>query len=89
MFDDLCKKLRDNPDMKNIFKQILYQGQSYAFDINNSVLNLAYAFRFIKNKDGKVQIANPIFETMLYNLFLSEEKLLLNMWYKYIKMDDR
>lgn len=75
LFDDLCKKIEDNPEIKNVFKQILYVGESYAFDINNRVLNLAYAFRFIKNDNGKVQIANPIFETVLYNLFLSEEEV--------------
>ena len=75
LFDDLCKKIEDNPEIKNVFKQILYVGESYAFDINNRVLNLAYAFRFIKNNNGKVQIANPIFETVLYNLFLSEEEV--------------
>lgn len=72
LFDDLCKKIADNPMMKNIFKQILYTGQSYAFDINNEILNLAYSFGFIKDNNSRVKIANPIFEMVLYNLFLSE-----------------
>lgn len=38
-------------------------------------INLACMFGYAVNKEGKVQIANRIFETRLYNYFLSEEEL--------------
>ena len=32
-------------------------------------------FGYIKNTDGKITVANRIFETRLYNLFISEERM--------------
>ena len=38
-------------------------------------------YGLIKNDHNTVRIANSVFETMLYNLFLSDEKLENNAFY--------
>ena len=37
------------------------------------MIDIGTMFGFIKENDGQVVISNRIFETRLYNLFLSEE----------------
>ena len=52
---------------------ILFQGESYPYNPDNFVIDIGTMFGFIKENDGQVVISNRIFETRLYNLFLSEE----------------
>ena len=74
LFDDMAKKLMDFPELKNMLKEILFRGREYAFERENPLINLGMMFGFLKNKNHKVMAANRIFETKLYNLFLSEEE---------------
>lgn len=39
-------------------------------------VSLAFMFGYIVNAEGSIQVANRIFETRLYNLFLAEEELM-------------
>lgn len=39
------------------------------------VISLASMFGFVKNADGFLEIANRVFETRIYNFFLSEEEI--------------
>lgn len=52
---------------------ILFRGESYPYNPDNFAIDIGTMFGFIKEKNGQVVIANRIFETRLYNLFLSEE----------------
>ena len=45
------------------------------FNSHNDLIQLASMFGFVKNVNGAIQVANRIFETVLYNLFLSEEEV--------------
>lgn len=60
-------------DIKNMLYAILFQGESYPYNPDNFVMDIGTMFGFIKEKDGQAVISNRIFETRLYNLFLSEE----------------
>ena len=73
MFDDLRKKITDYPELKAMLYAILFQGESYPYNPDNFVMDIGTMFGFIKEKDGQAVISNRIFETRLYNLFLSEE----------------
>lgn len=73
LFDDMIKKLHDFPAMKEMFKNILYYGKHCPFVIDDPVVNIAAMFGYIRNEGGNVRIANRIFETRLYNLFVYEE----------------
>lgn len=61
--------------------EILFSGKSVPFRPLNPVIGLAAMFGFIKNKDGEVVIANRVFETVLYNLYLSKEEIQKNEIY--------
>jgi hypothetical protein len=54
---------------------ILFNGDKITFNPDNDVINLAAMFGFVKNNNGILVISNRIFETRLYNYFLSEEEL--------------
>lgn len=73
LFDDLRKKIEDYPELKDILYAILFRGESYPYNPDNFAIDIGTMFGFIKEKDGQIVIANRIFETRLYNLFLSEE----------------
>ena len=75
LFDDMVKKLCDYPEMKNMLHDILFRGVRYSFEIDNPNINIGVMFGFVKEKRNAVVIANRLFETKLYNLFLSEAEL--------------
>ncbi len=53
----------------------LFQGKDILYNALNPVIDLGIIFGFLKNSNGKAIIANRIFETLLYNLFLSLEEV--------------
>jgi len=73
LLDDLTKKLDDFPQLREIFKEILFNGSRIAFNPREKFIHLAYMFGFIENNNGAVKIANRIFENTIYDLFISEE----------------
>lgn len=73
LFDDLRKKIMDYPELRDMLYAILFRGESYPYNPDNFAMDIGTMFGFIKEKDGQAVIANRIFETRLYNLFLSEE----------------
>ena len=74
LFDDMNKKLSDFPALRNMLKDILYNGESYRYNADDKSTELAKMFNFITNDHGMVRISNRIFETRLYNVFAFEEE---------------
>ena len=74
LFDDMAKKLDDFSDLRAMLKAILYNGSEFTWNTDNKVMELAYMFGYICEKDRKVVISNRIMEMRLYNAFLSEEE---------------
>lgn len=75
LFESMIRHLNEFPTMKQMFHAILFQGSDFAYNPDTKEINLACMFGYAVNSNGKVQIANRIFETRLYNYFLSEEEL--------------
>ncbi len=75
LFESLTGKLTDYPDLKKLLYTLLFTGSSIPYNSLNDSLRVAEMFGFVKNQNGNVAISNRIFETILYNLFLSEEAL--------------
>lgn len=75
LFDDMVKKLCDHPELKHMLEDILFCGVRYSFEIHNPNINVGVMFGFIREQDNTVMIANRLFETKMYNLFLSEAEL--------------
>lgn len=75
LFGSMIRHVDEYPEMKKMFQAILFEGSDVAFNPYTKEINLACMFGYAVSNAGKVQIANRIFETCLYNYFLSEEEL--------------
>lgn len=71
LFDSLIGKLNDYPDLKRMVYQLLFQGQTITYNADDSATDMLLMFGFVKVEQETLQIANRIFETRLYNYFLS------------------
>lgn len=72
LFDDMTKKLLDHHTLKDMLQKILFDGVDFPFKRENPIINLGVTFGFLKDKNGIVAVSNRIFETQLYDTFLSE-----------------
>lgn len=79
LFGSMIKHVNEYPTIKKMLYDILFWGESMAYNLNNRAIGLAGMFGYIREQDGRVQIANRIFETCLYEYFLSEEELASEM----------
>ena len=73
LFESLVNKLTDYPELKNVLYELLFTGKAIPYNPLNRYIETAEMFGFIKNENGNAMISNRIFETVLYNLFISEE----------------
>ena len=75
LFDDMRKKITDDPKLKKMLYEMLFLGKTYAYNPDSEQIDKGRMFGFIKEENGNAVIANRIYETRLYNMFLSEEML--------------
>ncbi len=74
LFESLMDKLDVFPELKQVIMRLLFQGQSIAYNADDSSVHNARMFGFVKVENSSVFIANRIFETRLYNKFLLDFK---------------
>ncbi len=74
LFESLMGKLIDYPKLRNIVYDVLFGGKQIIFSPYNPEMEIAVMFGFAKNDNGRLVIANRIFEISLYNYFLSTSK---------------
>ena len=82
LFDSLIGKLVNYPDMKECLRRILMEGEQVSFNLDNDAILQLRDYGFIKDGNGKIVVANRIFETRLYNYFLTEEEMGDNAIYR-------
>ncbi|MDR2713900.1 MAG: AAA-like domain-containing protein [Clostridiales bacterium] len=75
LFDDLIKNIENNKKLADFLYDLLLIGAEKYFNTDNSLVNLGFMYGFIKNSDGMVKISNMIFETRIYNYFISENNI--------------
>lgn len=73
LYQSLKGKLEEYPELKTVLYELLFTGKPIPYTLMNDYIESAAMFGFIKNVDGTVVISNRIFETVLYNWFISEE----------------
>lgn len=71
LFESLFHKLEEYPRLKDILYILLFQGNSILYNPDDPVLDMALMFGIVKVKQESIIIANRIFETRLYNMFLA------------------
>ena len=75
LFDDMRKQIASYPELKKMLYAILFYGQSFAYNPDNYAIDIGRMFGFLGECNGQAVVANRIFETRIYNFFLSEELL--------------
>jgi hypothetical protein len=71
LFESLMGKIQEDPHLEEVVYAILFAGEKKVYNPDDAAIDLAQMFGFVKNKNGNVVIANRIFETRLYNYFLT------------------
>lgn len=76
LFESLTGKLEDYPELKKIIYAILFHGDSIGYNPDDRAIDIAFMFGFIKSKNEIITVANRIFETRLYNYFLTTDEVI-------------
>ena len=71
LFESLSEKLISFPELNTMLKALLFTGKNIVYNFYEPSINIATMFGFVKNQNGILTISNRIFETWLYNLYLS------------------
>ncbi len=80
LFQSITKNLNNYPELKASIRSILMEGTKLAWSAQNDAIVRLQMYGLIYNNHNSVRIANRIFETMLYNLFISDEELKSNVF---------
>ena len=82
LFMSLTTKLNNYPELCQSLRNILMEGQKLTYNsLQDSIVQMEM-YGFIRNENNTVKIANRVFETVLYNYFLSGEELKSNSFSK-------
>lgn len=73
LFESLINKLEDDEALRNLLYSILFQGRKFLFNAYDSTIHSAMMYGFVRNDNGTLVIANRIFETVIYDWFISLE----------------
>ncbi|MGN0277650.1 MAG: AAA-like domain-containing protein [Hominisplanchenecus sp.] len=71
LFESLSEKLTAYPELNAMLCSLLFTGKSILYNYYETSIQIATMFGFVKNDNGILAVANRIFETWLYNLYLS------------------
>lgn len=82
LFESLTGKLLDYPELDAMLQSLLFTGKSIVYDPDNPAIDAAAMFGFIRNRYGNVVASNRIFETRLYNHYLSTAEIQGQKLYK-------
>ena len=82
LFQSITGKLLNYPDLKDSVRMILMEGARISYNALQDSVDQLHMYGLIRNENNSIRISNRIFETLLYNLFLSDEELKNNDIYK-------
>lgn len=74
LFQSLTNNLNNLPELKASIRSILMEGTRLTWNGQQDAISIMQMYGLIRNEHNTVKIANRIFETLLYNLFLSDEE---------------
>ena len=80
LFQSLTKNLNNYPELKAAIRSILMEGTKLTWNGQQDAIVQMQMYGLVRNEHNSVRVANRIFETMLYNLFLSDEELKSNIF---------
>ena len=74
LFESLMGKLEDFPALKEQLRLMLMQGEQMAYLPYDETQKQLRMYGFVTARGGKLAVANRIFETLLYEQFVGEER---------------
>ncbi len=80
LFQSITGKLENYPELKASIRSILMDGTRLTYNAQQESINQLQMYGLIRNDHNTVRISNRIFETVLYNLFLSDEEMNNNIF---------
>lgn len=72
LFDDLIKKVEENPELSNLLFDLTVGKIKYPYNVDNPIMKFGIMFGFITKGTEGLQIHNHIFEVRLANYFVSK-----------------
>lgn len=81
LFESLLGKLEDYPELDDMLRDLLFTGKEITYVVGIRSIEIALLFGFVKRVNNTVVIANRIFETLLYNLYLASPAMQQNELY--------
>lgn len=73
LFESMTKQLDIYKNLRGMIEDIIYRGRKVTFSPEQKSISLGLMFGFLKEENGRVTIANRMFEMCLLNLFMAEE----------------
>lgn len=80
LFDSLTGKLDNYSELREALRSILMKGEKMVYNTDQQGIVQMQMYGFIRRENNAVRIDNRIFETRLYNLFLSDDELKSNVF---------
>lgn len=74
LFDDIQKKITQFPSLSNLLKSIIFSGQRVSYNYYDRDINIASMFNFVIEDKQTTKISCRIFETWLYDYYISLDK---------------
>ena len=78
LFDSLSSKLDNMPEIRASLRCLLMEGARLVYNPDQSDITQLQMYGFVRVDNSLIVIDNRIFETRLYNLFLSDEEIRSN-----------
>jgi len=73
LYQSMIRKLKLYPELRTVLYQLLFTGKPIPYTATNDYIKDAVMFGFIRNENDTAVISNRIFESVLYNYFISAE----------------
>lgn len=73
LYQSMIRKLNIYPELRAMLYELLFTGKPIPYTATNAYMKDAAMFGFIRNEKDTAVIFNRIFESVLYNYFISEE----------------
>ncbi|MCD7922286.1 MAG: AAA-like domain-containing protein [Clostridiales bacterium] len=75
LFESLQDKVDSYPELRELLYALLMNGKEISYNPDDEAIDIAIMFGFLKVVHKKAVIANRIFETRLYNMFLTSPEM--------------
>ena len=75
LFESLIGKLTAYPALNAMLRSLLFTGRSIVYNGDDPAIDTASMYGFIRTQDGMAVISNRLFETRLYNYYLSQAEM--------------